>query len=101
MKQYFTLVQAFTPNHRSLAEYFETQNIEYQLGADLYEELKVFGYHDPNAKTGDLLKTYRVLLDEHELSAIKLSVDGVSNIQNRSGVKLQNKVRSYFSWFLD
>jgi len=101
MKQYYTLVQAFTPEHRSLTEYLETLNINYEIGADLYEELKEFGYYNSSAKTGDLLKTFRVLIDEHELSAIMLSVDGVSSIKNRSGVKLRNKVRSYFSWILD
>ncbi len=101
MKQYFTLVQAFTPDHRALGEYLESQGIEYVLSADLYEELKDFGYYDPKCTTGTLLKTYRVLIDEHELSAIMLSVDGVTNIKNRPGVKAHNKIRGYFSWILD
>lgn len=101
MKQYFTLVQAFTPENRSLREYLNTQCIEYTIGADLYEELKEYGYRDSISKTGTLLKTYRVLIDEHELSAIMLSVDGVTSIKNRTGVKLQNRIRGYFSWILD
>lgn len=101
MKQYFTLVQAFTPDHRSLADYLDDQGIHYVLGADLYEELKKFGLYDANLTTGTLLKTYRVLIDEHELSAIMLSVDGVTKIQNRTEVAIQNKIRGYFSWILD
>jgi hypothetical protein len=101
MKQYFTLVQAFQPTHRGLGEYLEEQGIEYSLGADRYDELKMYGFYDANASPESILKTFKVLIDEHELSAIKLSVDGVHMVQNRSGVKAQNKVRSYFSWFLD
>lgn len=101
MKQYFTLVQAFIPDHRPLGDYLDEQGIEYKLGADRYDELKMFGYFDPNANSASILKTFTVLIDEHELSAIKLSVDGVHVVQNRSAVKAQNKVRGYFSWFLD
>jgi len=101
MKQYYTLVQAFVPFGRPLGEYLDEQGITYTLGADFSEELKKYGYIDPSGISGKLQKTYKVLIDEHELSAIKLSVDGVDIIQNRSSLKLQNKVRSYFSWILD
>lgn len=101
MKQYFTLVQAFIPDHRSLGDYLDEQGIEYKLGADRYDELKMFGYYDPNAKYDSILKTFTVLIDEHELSAIKLVVDGVHVVKNRPAVNAHNKVRSYFSWILD
>lgn len=101
MKQYYTLVQAFQPEHRDLGDFLTEQGIDHSVGADFAEELKAFGFKDPTSKTGTLLKTYKVLIDEHELSAIKLSVDGVTVIQNRDGVKLQNKIRGMFSWIVD
>jgi hypothetical protein len=108
MKQYYTLVQAFTPTGRSLGEYLDQQGILYTLGADLYEELKKYGYINSSSYTisgytidGKILKTYKALIDEHELTAIKLSVDGVDIIRNRFSLNLLNKVRSYFSWILD
>ena len=108
MKQYYTLVQAFTPTGRSLGEYLDQQGILYTLGADLYEELKKYGYIGPSNYTitgyiidGKILKTYKALIDEHELTAINISVDGVYIIQNRSSLNLLNKIRSCFSWILD
>jgi hypothetical protein len=100
MRQYYTLIQAFTPEYRSLAEYLDSQGIEYTLGADFAQELKEFGYINPSKTSNDLVKKYTVLIDEHELSAIKLSVDGVSIIQNRASVNTLNTARKYFKWFL-
>ena len=100
MKQYYTLTQNYIPEHRPLEDFLDEQGFEYHLGADLSEELKRYGYLVP-AASGTLIKTYKVLLNEHELSAIKLSVDGVCIIENRPFVKVQNRIRSYFSWILD
>lgn len=100
MKQYYTLIQAFQPENISLPDYLDQQGIDYTLGAEFCEDLREFGFKVPIV-AGTLMKKYVVLIEEHELSAIMLSVDGVSVIQNRSGVKVQNKIRSYFSWILD
>lgn len=99
MKQYYTLVQAFTPAGKSLDEYLDQQGILYTLGADFSEELRNYGY--VGGTVGKIQKIYKVLIDEHELSAIKLSVGGVDIIQNRSSLNFHNKVRSYFTWILD
>lgn len=101
MKQYYTIIQNFIPSGRSLGEYLDEQGIHYTLGADFSEDLKEFGYIDPNTDPKQLKEIFRVLIDEHELSAIKLSVGGVDIIQNRSGLNLKNKIRSCFSWFVD
>jgi hypothetical protein len=99
MKKYYTLVQAFQPENRSLSEYLENQGIVYKLGADFSEELKEYGFNY-TVSSGTLLKTFRVLIEEHELSAIILSVDGVSVIRNRPFLNILNKIRGYFSWIL-
>jgi hypothetical protein len=101
MKQYYTLIQNFIPSGRSLGEYLDEQGIHYTVGADFSEDLKAFGYIDPNTSPKQLKEIFRVLIDEHELSAIKLSVDGIDIIQNRSGLNLKNKIRGCFSWFMD
>lgn len=101
MKQYYTLVQSFQPTHKNLQDYLEEQGISYTVGADMSEELWEYGFKNPSVQSGVLLKKFTILIDEHELSAIMLSVDDVSVIRNRSGVKVQNKFRSYFSWILD
>lgn len=105
MKQYYTLIQDFIPGGKFLGDYLDEQGILYTVGADFSEDLKEFGYIDPNSGPGSaheqLKKIFRVLIDEHELSAIKLSVGGVDIIQNRSGLNLKNKIRSCFSWFVD
>lgn len=101
MKKYYTLVQDYIPSHRSLEGFLDEQGIDYSLGADFPEDLRKFGFTCPSSKTGTLVKTYKVLIDDHELSAIKLSIDGVTVIENRDSVKLQNKIRGMFSWILD
>lgn len=101
MKQYYTLVQSFIPENLSLGDYLEDRGIKYELGAERYDELQALGYYNPGTDRESIMKTFRVLIEEHELSAIMLSVDGVSKIQNRPGTDLRNKIRSQFSWFLD
>jgi len=103
MKQYYTLAQglSFSVN-RTLGDYFDEQDIKYDLGADMVGELKLYGYRPGPAiiSNNDIVKKYVVLLDDHELSAIKLCVDDVQIIKNRSLAKSLNKLRWYFRWFL-
>lgn len=103
MRKYFTLVQEFDPSNHGdseLGTYLTNQGIVFQLGADFNYELCPFGYQCPPGSDQQLLKTYTVLIEEHELSAIMLSVGGVQVIQNRNSVNRKNKVRSMFSWFV-
>jgi hypothetical protein len=102
MKKYYTLVQIFTPQtDRCLGEYLEEQGIEFELGADFESELLPFGYAKsrlPNGKD-ELLKKYTILIEDHELSAIMLSVGGVKQVGNRPFVTAKNKLRSCLGWF--
>lgn len=103
MKKYFTLVQEFDPSNHgdsALGTYLTDQGIVFTLGADFNHELSLFGYKCPPGTEQQLLKTYTVLIEEHELSAIMLSVGGIQVIQNRNSVNRKNKVRSMFSWFV-
>jgi len=101
MKQYYTLVQGFHPEHRDLQDYLDEQGIHYKVGADFAEELQRPGQIKLAIDHGTLLKKYTVLIEDHELSAIMLSVDGVHVVDNRNSIKFQNTVRGYFSWILD
>jgi hypothetical protein len=82
-----------------LGPYLTRQGIIFNLGADFNEELKPFGYV-PVTKDKELKKVYTVLIEEHELTAIMLSVGGVQIIKNRNSINRLNKVRSMFSWIL-
>lgn len=102
MRKYFTLVQDFIPelnNDGQLAAYLEDQGIKYEIGADFNKELIPLGYVSMT-KDKELKKTYVVLIEEHELSAIMLSIGGVQIIKNRNSINRRNKVRSMFSWIL-
>jgi len=103
MKQYYTLVQAFSPeNDKHLEDFLREQGIDFDLGADIASELKEFGYKElSGAHPMALLKKYTVLIEEHELSAIMLSVGGVTVIRNRPAVNAKNKVRGMFKWILN
>lgn len=100
MKKYHTLVQAFTPEtDRLLGEYLTDQGIEYSLGADLESELTGFSVYPKQHPLQDrLLKKYTVLIEEHELSAIMLSVGGVSVVDNDRSAKIKNAVRTKIGW---
>jgi len=101
MKQYYTLVQGFQPEHKDLQEYLDEQGIHYKVGADFAGEFSKSGQIKLNVDYNTLLKKYTVLIEDHELSAIMLSVDGVHVVDNRNSIKFQNTVRGYFSWILD
>ena len=109
MKQYYTLTQDYIPENggKTIGEYLDDQNIKYNVGADFNTDLKKFGYAEVfsyrvTAPSGErLVSVYRVLLDEHELTAIKLCVNGVIIIRNRLSINLMNKIRRYFSWILN
>lgn len=98
MKQYYTLIQDFTPaNDRNLADYLDEQGIKFHLGAEFSTALKEVGYR-PESDANKLMRRCTVLIDEHELSAIMLSVGGVSVVGNSPTVNLKNKVRGWFKW---
>jgi hypothetical protein len=103
MKKYYTLVQPFVgEGELSLEEYLAESRIEADVGADLAAELVEYGYEKGKEESyGTLLKKYVVLLDEHEIIAIKLALDNVQVLENRPAIDLQNKVRGYFKWFLN
>ena len=99
MKQYYTLVQSFSPdNNKWLGDFLNDQGIEYDLGADFAGELKDLGYK--NSNPAELLKIYTVLIEEHELSAIMLAVGGVTVVRNRPYENTRNKIRNMFRWIL-
>lgn len=102
MKRYYTFAQSLRDNFRSLGDYLNEQGIKYDLTVDYITELKKCEF---KAGPGifihtDLIKTYIVLLDEHELSAIMLCVDGVQIIRNRIFEDIVNHIRYYFKWIL-
>lgn len=100
MKKYHTLVQAFTPQtDRLLDEYLTDQGIEYSLGADLESELKGYSVYPKSHPMQDrLLKKYTVLIEDHELSAIMLSVGGVVVVDNDKVARIKNTVRDKIGW---
>jgi hypothetical protein len=102
VKQHYTLIQEFIPtNERSLSEYLTEQDIEHEVGADFSDEfISKHHYLVPNASDKLMLKCI-ALIDEHELSAIMLSVGGVTVVKNRPFIDAKNKVRGWFRWFLD
>lgn len=99
MKHYYTLIQSFQPEH-DLQAYLDEQGIYYKVGADFAEEFFKPNHGKLMIEHGVLLKKFTVLIEEHELSAIMLSVDGVQVVDNRNSIKFQNTVRGYFSWIL-
>lgn len=102
MKQYYTLIQEFVPtNERSLSEYLTEQGIEHEVGADFADEfISKNHYLIPNA-SDKLMSKCTVLIEEHELSAIMLSVGGVTVVNNRPFINTKNKVRGWFKWIVD
>jgi hypothetical protein len=107
MKRYYTLVQPFVgKDELSLEAYLAESCIQADVGADLASELVEFGYKNfdemvAKANGQTLLKKYVVLLEEHELTAIKLAIGNVQVLENRPAIDLQNKVRGCFKWFLN
>lgn len=101
MRQYYTLIQDFSPlNDRSLSEYLTEQGIKYDMGADFADEF-ISKNHYLIPKTSDKLMSKCVaLIEEHELSAIMLSVGGVTVVDNRPFINVKNKVRGWFKWFM-
>lgn len=104
MRQYYTLTQSFAVSSetKSLGPYLDSQDIKYNIGLEQAEDLYEFGFRNSvisiNATMNNkaLVKKYVVLLEEHELTAIKLCVDGVMVIANRRHYDMLNRVRGYF-----
>lgn len=108
MKLYHTLAQPLHTEDRDLEEYFKSQDIGYHLGADIPEDLAEYGFSvDQDGEIHPLLghrklvAVYVALLDDSDLSAIKLSIPEVQIIENRRWLNFRNTLRRQFSWFLD
>ena len=124
MKKYYTLIQPFLigkDQDTSLTDFLYDRNIPFHIGGvfgdeQLYSEYypadwtstaSYFKYAGNSSITFavednlNLLRKFVILLDEHELSAIKLSVDNVTIIRNTRYYEFVNKVRSIFKWFID
>lgn len=100
MKLYYTLVQPFqSEGNRDLGNYLKAQEIKYTIGADTVEELRKYGCKIADKK--QMMYRYVALIEEHELSAISLSVSDVEIIRNRTEQVLRNKIRGCFKWFLN
>lgn len=72
-------------------------NIKYHISAEFADDLQMShgGYSPP---VNSLMKKYVVLVEEHELSAIKLSVDGIEVVGNRPFINFKNTLRGLFIW---
>lgn len=103
MKQYYTLVQdtLFCVDKRSLSDYLTEQGIEHSIGADYAQEFKRLNRNLASTDAHRLVSVCVALIEEHELSAIKLSVDGVTVEESRPSINLKNKVRGWFKWIVD
>ncbi len=102
MRCYYTLTQDWISDGTPLGTYFEERNIHYDIGVECAQDLYKYKYVQPGEIAPDqIVKTYIVLLDEHELSAIKLCVDKVRIIENRKHLNFINRVRGCFRWFLN
>lgn len=103
MKQHYTLAQDYISNaNKTIGQYLTEQGIEFQIGADLAGDLvHTSGYINNTDNSSHLVSRYTALLDEHELTAIKMAVDGVQIINNSPYVQRKNKVRGMFSWFVE
>jgi len=100
VKQYYTLIQEFTPvNDRNLCDYLDEQGIKFDIGAEFTTDLKEVGYR-PMTIDDKLMRRCTVLIEEHELSAIMLSVGGVTVVDNKPFINIKNKVRGWFRWML-
>jgi len=93
MKLYYTLVQRFCPgDDRDLEEFFLNNKIKFKLSADFAGDLTHDGAYSVYTAT-EFVKTYTVLIEEHELSAIMLSVGGVIVVDNRRSFNIKNSMR--------
>ena len=102
MKQYYTLIQDFSPlNDKSLCEYLTEQGIKYDMGADFADEFISKNHYLIPEASSKLMSKCVALIEDHELSAIMLSVGGVIVVDNRPFINVKNKVRGCFSWFVD
>ena len=109
MKIYYRLTQPYeskliddnSGSNRTLHSYLDEQDIRYSMGADHAADLKKFGLEYNGLNSYHLMRTYTVLLDEHELSAIKLAVDNIQIIKSNFYHLVLNKIRGWFRWFYE
>jgi hypothetical protein len=105
MKKYYTILQPFDSSpERSLSEYLDEQGMKYSLGGSLSSELREANFRHEFDVMGiehRIIKRYEVLLDEHELSGIKLTIENLLIIDNSPSVERKNKFRKMFSWMFN
>lgn len=99
MKLYYTLAQSFVlaGENMTLNEYLDEQGIKYKVGADWSYDLGVGVAINDEKHVAILMKYFVVLLDEYELTVIKMAVDGVIIADCRPFVNFKNRIRKYFS----
>lgn len=101
MKKYYTLAQAHYPSKEGALDYYLlSQGIKYRLGAEWDESLASRGHRVDWGSGPQLVYVYYVLIEEYELSAIKLSVDGVQIIKNRRYLNFINGIRMCIKWVI-
>lgn len=99
MKLYYTLIQKFChDDDRSLYEFFLNNKIKFKLSADFARDLTHNGSYSVYSPT-QFVKTYTVLIEEHELSAIMLSVGGVVVVDNSNSINRKNNIRKFLRMF--
>jgi len=102
MKLWRTLIQPWSGEeiNRTIDTYLDEQGIEHDMSADFADELSQFGTITIHMLGDRLLRKTVVLIDDHELSAIMLSVDQVIVIKNRPWIETKNKFRRLAKWLL-
>lgn len=94
MKQYRTLVQGFTDN-KSIGNWLDDNCIRYHLSADFSEYVNLRDTHGP----GVLINTYTALIDDDDLTAMKLTLGDIHEVKLQGGYRVRNLFRRMFSWF--
>lgn len=103
MKLFYTLAQPFTPHegqNMGLRRYFTDQNIPCTIGGNFASDLRERGLTDSGFDKADIVNIFSVRLDEHMLTAIKMSVDGVHIIDNTPWENRINKLFRFCNRFL-
>ena len=83
-----------------LSQWLTNNGIQYHLSAEFASDLREFGYSPAISDSKDFLSKYVILIEEHELTALQLSISGVTIIENRKSIRIKNKIREIFSWML-
>jgi hypothetical protein len=95
---YYTLAQSIDLGKGRIHNYLRDRNIDYRSGVERWDELWIISGDRPKADR--MAWIYIALLDESDLSAIRLSFDDIVVVRNRFDIELKNKFRRLFRWFL-